>query len=285
MKVAVLVLANDEVCVCGRCTRIGGDGGGGNYKSMITAIRRTWAAYTPENFKVFYNYGHREGIEFPEDSKYRKTTETYWPNDIEQIVHEKRYPFAIDDCIYSDTPEGRENLYYKSLDAFEWLLNNEEFDYIIRPSAGSYVDLKMFDEYLKNVGVKDNFYAGSIGVYNNMHNHLRNPRHPVQVRYASGGCFIASRNLIQELVTRRGFVDPVRTHYKEATIIDDVTFGKHFVNDLGVEIVSFSKYEMYSLTDVTDVVKNQMQCYFKHAINPELHYAIHQKKDLIIKDV
>ena len=26
MKIVVMTLANDEVCVCGRCTRPGGDG-------------------------------------------------------------------------------------------------------------------------------------------------------------------------------------------------------------------------------------------------------------------
>ena len=39
-------------------------------------------------------------------------------NNVRKDITSKRYPFAIDDCIYSDTPEGRENIYYKTIDGF-----------------------------------------------------------------------------------------------------------------------------------------------------------------------
>ena len=76
MKIAVLVLANDETCICNRCTKEGGDGGGRSYKPMIEAIRNTWAGDLPAGVKVYYIYGHRDGVEFPTDSKYREVDET-----------------------------------------------------------------------------------------------------------------------------------------------------------------------------------------------------------------
>jgi len=138
MKIAILQLANDEVCVCGRCTRPGGDGGARSYKPMIQAMRETWAAEEVEGVKVYYIYGHREGVDFPEDSEMIESHERYWPygsagEGFEPVdVQEKRAPFAIGDCIYSDTPEGRENIYYKTIDGFQWLVENEEFDYLMR---------------------------------------------------------------------------------------------------------------------------------------------------------
>ena len=278
MKIAVLVLANDEFCVCGRCTKEGGDGGGRSYKPMIEAIRNTWASSPPDGVKVYYIYGHREGIEFPDDAEYREVNETYWPDNQKQVVTKKRFPFAIEDCIYSDTPEGRENLYYKCIDGFEWLLENDDFDYLIRPSAGSYVDLPLFKASLENIGVVDDLYAGSVGVYDNSHNHARNPQaHPKVLKFASGSCFIASRKLIEDLVANRNNIDPVMGPHKISVICDDVTFAKHFGHDLGAQISPFMKYEM-TLPEQASGGVGYAQCYFRHTINPELHYAVHRAK-------
>jgi len=280
MKIVVLVLANDETCICGRCTRDGGDGGGRSYKPMIDAIRNTWASNPPDDVKVYYIYGHRDGIDFPPDLEYREVDETYWPDNVRQDVSKKRRPFAIEDCIYSDTPEGRENLYYKCIDGFEWLLENEDFDYLIRPSAGSYVDLRLFKEGLDKIGIRDDIYAGSVGMYDNSHNHARNPAHPRVLKFASGSCFVASRKLIEDLVANRNNIDPVMGPHQISVVCDDVTFAKHFVHDMGVEIIPFLKYEMTSPDQATDAVRDYAQCYFRHTINPEMHYAVHRAKGL-----
>jgi hypothetical protein len=282
MKIVVMTLANDEVCVCGRCTRADGDGGGRAYKPMIDAIRDTWAAEEVEGVKCFYIYGHRAGIEFPEDAVWRDVDErSCFPDDDEKAVTRKRVPFAVGDCIYSDTPEGRENLYYKTMDGFEWLLENEEFDYLIRPCAGSYVHLSMFKAFLENYGIRDKFYAGSTGIYDNRHNHARDKTQPQMIKFASGSSFIASRDLIQSIVDNRTTVELVRSPYEPGRCIgDDITFAKYFTDDLGAPIVEFSKYSMTSPSQATSVVKAYMQAYYCHTINPEMHYAVHRAKGL-----
>ena len=184
MKIIVLALANDAVCVCARCER---DKRSGNYADMVKACRQTWASNDLEEVKVYYIYGHRDGISFPDNSKKIKTQEIYWTNGSAGegfdpvIVEEKRKPFAIDDCIYSDTPEGRENLYYKTLDGFQWILENEEFDYILRVNCGSYIDLPIMLDKVNKIGIKDNVYAGFIGNYTNSHN----KHQPSNIRFAS----------------------------------------------------------------------------------------------------
>jgi hypothetical protein len=282
MKIVVMTLANDEVCVCGRCTRPGGDGSGRSYKPMIDAIRDTWAAQEVEGVKCFYIYGHRDGIEFPEDSTWRDVDErSCFPDDDEKAVMRKRAPFAIGDCIYSDTPEGRENIYYKTMDGFEWLLENEEFDYLIRSNAGSYIDLSMFKSYLEGFDIRDKFYAGSTGVYDNRHNQLLDPSQPAALKFASGSCFIVSRDMIQSIIDNRAAIDLVRSPYEPGRCVgDDVTFAKYFTHDLDVGIVEFSKYAMTSPSQATSVVKNYMQCYYCHTIDPELHHAVHRAKQV-----
>ena len=288
MKIVILQLANDEVCVCSRCTRPGGDGGGRAYKPVIQAMRETWAAEEVEGVKIYYIYGHREGIEFPQDSPMIESHERYWPygsagDGFEPVdIDKKRAPFAIGDCIYSDTPEGRENIYYKTIDGFQWLVENEEFDYLMRCSAGSYIDLKILKQFLEQYGVKDNIYAGSVGHFNNNHASATQPPH---IKFGSGSGFIASRNLIEDIVKNRLEVDPVRSPYASATIADDVTFGKHFSYDLGVDLIAFNKHEFRHPSQITPAVKNYMQCYFVHTIDPQMLYAVHEAKGLTRKVV
>ena len=283
MKVIVLQLANDEVCVCNRCTNPAGDGGAGDYKRMIQAMRETWASEAVDGVEVYYIYGHREGISFPENSKIIKSKERYWPDGsagdgfAPKDVEQKRAPFAIGDCIYSDTPEGRENLYYKTIDGFQWLIENKEFDYIMRTSAGTYVDLKILKNYLENFGIQDNLYFGHPNAYDNSH---APPSQPRTVKYGSGCGFIVSRNLIEEMVKNRNNIEFVRSRYASATIADDVTIGKYLINDLGIPMINYYKSEYRSVAQITSRVKNEMVCYFCHTIDPDMLYTTHKMKKL-----
>jgi len=281
MKTIVLQLANDEVCVCARCTRPGGDGGGGDYKRMIQAMRETWAENPPGGIKVYYIYGHRDGVEFPKNSKYMKSKERYWPygsagEGFSPVdVENKRVPFAIEDCIYSDTPEGRENLYYKTIDGFQWLLENEDFDYLIRCSAGSYVDLDILKSYLEAYGIQDNLYLGSHVVYNNSHAAVGQPR---AVEFGSGSGFILSRNLVKKIVEERHNIVLVTSRYASKTIADDVTIGKFITYDLGIPLIRYKKNNYNQLGQINSSVKNQMHCYFLHTIDPKMIYKVHEEK-------
>ena len=283
MKIVTLTLANDEVCICSRCKR---EGRANPYSLMIDAVRKTWASQAVDGVKNYYIYGHRNGIEFPKDSPTVETYERYWPDGgagdghKPVDVYEKRKVFAIGDCIYSDTPEGRENLYYKTVDGFEWLVENEEFDYLIRPCGGCYIDLEVHKKWLEVFGKNKRFYAGSPAHYNNSHS----KNQPSTVKYGSGSGFIASRDLVEELVKNRNNIDPVRSPYASATISDDVTFGKYWINDMGVDLTAFNKFQFSHVHEITPTVKHYMQCYFRHTINPEMHYAVHRAKGLKVQD-
>ena len=276
MKLAVLILANDEICVCSRCIA---DGRSSSYTNMVKACRETWAA-ADEETEVFYIYGHRDGIKFPVDTPTIKSNERYWPNGgagdgfLPVDITEKLAPFAIDDCIYSDTPEGRENIYYKTIDGFKWLLENIEFDYVLRTNCGTYVDLEILKQNLKNIGVKDNLYGGSTEHYNNSHN----PHQPSIIKFASGSAFLASRNLIKDLVDNRNKVDLVCSPYASKTISDDVTFAKRFIYDKNADFITWHREDITNLQQISSRVKDMIQCYYGHTINPDLIYETHRLK-------
>ena len=287
MKIIIMPLANDEVCVCGRCKR---ENRTASYTAMGTAVRRTWAAEKIEGIKTYYIYGRRAGIEFPTEFRDVVEDSCIYPEGFEipkneigsTNVRRKRLPFAIDDCIYSDTPEGRENLYYKTIDGFEWLLENEEFDYVLRTTVGTYIDLHLLKQMVEKIGIKDNIYAGSKGVYSNSHN----ANQPPVIEYGSGSAFLISRNLVELLVKaeRENTIDLVRGHHKIKCIGDDPTIGKFIAYDLGVELITWNKAEFTSVSQIGSNAINQLQCYFCHQINPELMYAVHRAKGLTIKD-
>jgi hypothetical protein len=278
MKLAVLVLANDEICVCSRCIAAGRRS---SYTKMVKACRETWAV-PDEDTEVFYIYGHRDGINFPVDAPTIKSNERYWPDGgagdgfLPLDITEKFAPFAIEDCIYSDTPEGRENIYYKTIDGFQWLLENVEFDYVLRTNCGTYIDLELLKQNLRQIGIKDNIYGGSVEHYQNSHN----PHQPSVIKFASGSAFLASRNLIKDLVDNRNNVDLVCSPYASKTIGDDVTFAKRFLYEKQADFISWHREDITSQDQISDCTKDMIQCYYGHTINPDLIYATHRAKVL-----
>ena len=267
MKIAVLVLSNDDVCVCSRCERAKRSN---SFAPMVKSIRETWGSSKVDGIDVYYLYGHRDGVEFKEDTGYIKTDERYWPipkgdGGTPVDITKKRKPFLIDDCIYSDTPEAFANLYYKTMDGFQWLLENTDCDYILRTNCGTYIDLDILKTFVEFHKSKNNLYAGK-------------PMHhsPSKTVFASGSAFLVSRNLVDKIVKNRNNIDHVRSPYASATIIDDVTFAKAF----GEKITPW-KMDCYNAVGAIKdcaAVKNALQCYFLHSINPDLMYAVHEKK-------
>ena len=62
-----------------------------------------------------------------------------------------------------DIDDDTLNMGRKTLLAFEWLLDNKEFDYVVRPTPSSYVNYKNLNEYiLKNYANKNIVYGGTI---------------------------------------------------------------------------------------------------------------------------
>lgn len=228
MKIIVLCLANDE----------------NGYDQMVKACRNTWGSTSIEGMKIYYLYGHRKGIE--------KQDQT----------------FAIEDCIYSPTPEGRHNLFIKTVNGFEWLLNNEEFDYILRCNCGSYIDLNLLQQACMDRGIRDNIYAGESGKFHN-------------VTYASGAAFLLSTNLVKDIVTHKNQIP-----YME---MDDVTIGRHLKLQRNIDPVTIGT-EKYKTTRIvfetsTPPITNEISHYFHYyfnqrvvGMNPHLPYAIHQIK-------
>jgi len=136
-------------------------------------------------------------------------------------------------------------------------------------------------EYVEKLGKRDDVYAGRPGIYNNAHN----PTQPDAIKFVSGSALLASRKLIENLVQNRASVDHVRSKYVDRTVVDDITFAKHFVYDCGAQIIPWEKADVTSVSQISSRLKNKMQCYFCHTIDTELMYGVHEAKGLSTKRV
>ena len=79
---------------------------------------------------------------------------------------------------------------------------------------------------------------------------------------------------------RANKIDMVRSPYEVKCIGDDPTIAKYFIYDLGVNLITWNKKDVWEEHQVGAHLKNELQCYFRHTINPKMMYAVHQAKGL-----
>lgn len=127
------------------------------YGKMIATAKNTWDSVHVDGVETIYYCGNKE----------KQNTE---------------------DTIYIPVTEELLNLGYKTLGAFEWAINNKEFDFIARVHSSIYVDKKNLYEYCKKLR-KDNLFGGAEAM--SMHG----------FKYQWGGVgFILSRDVVQRIV-------------------------------------------------------------------------------------
>lgn len=144
------------------------------YISLEKTIRDTWASKRYPNVDIIYYYGGNDEIKL------------------------------VGDKFYSNTSEGLYNIGYKTLNLFDYLLKNHDFDYIFRTNSSSYVDIEKLLTFIGDKP-KEKFYSGVIGNYNN-------------ILFASGSGYFISRDLVELVVEQKDRWDH--------TLIDDVSLGK-----------------------------------------------------------
>jgi len=96
-----------------------------------------------------------------------------------------------DKIIYLPIKDGMFQMGYKALEAFQWVLNNKEFDYIARVNSSTYVDKKALKEYVKDLPDKDLFCGIEADSQNGF-------------RYCWGGTgYIISKDVIEKMVNNK----------------------------------------------------------------------------------
>lgn len=126
----------------------------------------------------------------------------------------------------------------KTIKSVEYLLNFEEFDYVIRTNMSSVWDLKkIYDLILLN-----NFnVAAIIGGSNN------NP-------YPSGAGILLKKNICELIVKNK--------HELNYGVIDDVSIG-NLLNKLNIKIESLTRFEAYNYeNNIGQINHNEIKNYY-----------------------
>ena len=248
MKIAVSVLANDN----------------GGYAGMVEGCRNTWAKNCPENTKVYFNYGIRymntHGIEVPED--------------MNVIVIEP-------DIMVCNAPEAYRFLLQKQIMAFDALLQMDDYDYIVRPNCGSYINLDLLNDFLEDKP-RTGFYCGIVNKTEvnkdtmNAQGLRYNPENfkalkDLDLEYASGSCMIFSRDVIKYIV------DNLQDLNYDGTegIMDDVSIG--MLLDGKFDLTEGQRVDVNSEQAVEEKFDPTVyHYYYQSTRNSDLHYKVHE---------
>ncbi len=276
-RIVVLVLASDD----------------GGYDRMVEAVRATWARKPPREVTVLYCYGHRKGHEVRKDT------------------------YLEADCLYSDVPESRSNLFEKTMRSFRWILDHLEFDYIFRCNCGSYVDLPNLVNFIQDKP-SSRFYCGithveksdslvgalTLGLKEIVKGVIRSS-HPL------GASVGRSISLLSQWNTERRLPVPIRPGFFRSglemnfasgsgffiskdlvemlcssrseipyVIMDDVAIGAYLTvfRGLAINKKGVERFDTDEAASLSRVdTRKCYHLYFKHSKNPDLMYLTHEE--------
>lgn len=102
--------------------------------------------------------------DFPPYDKMVQTSLETWDS-VDQEECETVYYFGksdkqnTDKFVYFPIHESLHSMGYKTISAFEWAINNRQFDYLARVHSSTYVDKKRLSDYCEQLPIK-NVFAG-----------------------------------------------------------------------------------------------------------------------------
>ena len=130
-----------------------------------------------------------------------------------------------------DVPSSFEHVNEKGLKAFEWILENYEFDVLFRCTTTSYLNINELLNFIQNVP-KENLFCGLVDTY---------PAYDVpdnqKIKFVSGaGCFF-SRDVLEKLIKNKNLYD--------YSLNDDVAISKLLIKDLKIPITIGKRQDFY----------------------------------------
>jgi hypothetical protein len=130
-----------------------------------------------------------------------------------------------------NVPSSAENVNEKGLKAFEWIVENKDFDVMFRCTTTTYLNIDKLIEFVEGKEM-ENLFSGPVDFY---------PPWDVpdneKITFVSGaGCFF-SKDVVKKLIQNKDKYD--------FTLNDDVAISKLLVNDLGVPITEGFRQDFY----------------------------------------
>jgi hypothetical protein len=157
-----------------------------------------------------------------------------------------KYKVGLDDDVVLENDtifiNGNESLIpgclVKTLKSVNYVLKNEDFDFIFRTNMSSVVDLHKFYNLVIN---NKNDYSGVIGSHNN-------------IKFASGAGILLSKKMCSNLITYKNLLN--------YNLLDDVSIGLLFQSN-NVSIYPLTRFEAYNCeNNVNQITKEMIKNYY-----------------------
>lgn len=117
---------------------------------------------------------------------------------------------------------------HKTIKAFDWLLNNSNFEILFRTNTSSYVSYENLKKYVnENLLNKENVYSGKIYETNDIDKN--------KVIFASGSGYFLSRDVVEKIVQHKNLWDH--------RLWDDVSLGK-MLNEINIKPIPGKRFDV-----------------------------------------
>lgn len=237
-------------------------GGGYQWDRQEISCRETWANPTinSEDTKVYFIRGNAaacfydKGVERNDNwqsHRFGKGLSEIMSSAVD-INHDTR-------TIFVDVPDGHAYSMFKFALALQHIRKHFEWNYLVRPNSGSYVNLNLLDRLLDPLPKNNLVYAQPINYWG--------------IEYGSGSCFTLSSDLSDMLIDNT----PTVISYGLQTIMpDDAIIGKVLNKQVTAAVkVDIQYNEMVS--DDSWFNPNHYHYWFKSTKDEKPHYLVHRK--------
>lgn len=168
-----------------------------SYRNKLVQ-KKTWAMDATENIKVYF---------------YSAGEDTFLQNN-DLIV---------------ESGDRADEIGYKNFKAFEWVNNNEDFDFLFRTNTSSFVNIQNLEKHINNLEKnKDPIYEGIIM-------QLKNKKNNTEIKFVSGAGILFNKKSIEILIDNQNEFDH--------SLWEDVAIGE-LLNKKGVFPTSGKRYEI-----------------------------------------
>lgn len=171
-----------------------------------------------------------------------------------------------DKFIYFPIVEHYNSIGRKTLEAFEWALENKAFDFIARVNASTFVNKKELIKYIQTLPEEDVF-AG-----------LKVDASEYQQQWNWGVQFVFSKDVIQKLVDNKVHLDEtlmedVGISYLANRLKIPYTAGRNCTIDKMSgdkwRAMTYGVGESFEFSDWADIKKSEGQCFFRCKHDPD----------------
>lgn len=165
-----------------------------HYEKMEQAARETCFKNPPENISIYYTYNRdgRFGIDIDVEDGESKLIDDrfyYGMGSCGDGSQSRRDPADFCGSSY-DVKDGELSFLRRCIEFWGYCLNNFDFDYLLRPNLGCFVDLEVLNSVVSSLPATG-VYGGPMGRFR------RGRRSRSRVDFISGASILLSRDVVQ----------------------------------------------------------------------------------------